>query len=324
MADVSPHWLLLTASLPGQDASAARVRLWRGLKDLGVASLRDGVSLAPAADAMRARLTEIRAGVQEAGGSAWLLELPSQTTPVERQLRALFDRSESYAKFLPAVAALRKALPSLDEAAVRQRLRELEAELDALVALDFFPGAPQARARETLDKLRARINQRFSPAEPTSVAGRVPPRRLADYRKQRWATRKRMWVDRVASAWLIRQFIDHDATFVWLHRPADCPRDAHGFDFDGAEFTHVGERVTFEVLMHAFGLERDGGLKHLARLVHFLDVGGEAVAEAAGFEAVLAGLRDSSADDDALLAAATPVLDALYDHFSKLKNEGSP
>jgi hypothetical protein len=123
-------------------------------------------------------------------------------------------------------------------------------------------------------------------------------------------------VDRVASAWLIRHFIDHDATFVWLERPADCPPDAHGFDFDGAEFTHVGERVTFEVLMHAFGLERDASLERVARLVHFLDVGGEPVAEAAGFEAVLAGLRTSSAGDDALLAAATPVLDALYDHFS--------
>ena len=273
---------------------------------------------------MRARLTEIRGGVQEAGGSAWLLELPSQTAAVERKLRALFDRSASYAGFLPAVAALRKLLPSVDEAVARQRLRELEAELDARVALDFFPGAPQARARETLDKLRARINQRFSPAEPTSVSGSVPPRRLADYRKQRWATRKRMWVDRVASAWLIGQFIDHDATFVWLNRPTDCPRDAHGFDFDGAEFTHVGERVTFEVLMHAFGLERDTGLTHLARLVHFLDVGGDALVEAPGFEAVLSGLRDSSADDDALLAAATPVLDALYDYFSKLKNEEPP
>jgi hypothetical protein len=324
MSDAQRWWLLLAASLPGQDASAARVRLWRALRDLGVASLRDGVSLAPASDAMRARLTEIRGGVQEAGGSGWLLELPSQAASVERQLRALFDRSESYSTFLPAVAALRKALPSLDEAIVRQRMRNLETELEAIVALDFFPGAAHTRARDAIDNLRSRINRRFSPAEPTSVAGRVPARRLADYRRQRWATRKRMWVDRVASAWLIHQFIDHDATFVWLNRPADCPRDAHGFDFDGAEFTHVGERVTFEVLMHAFGLERDAGLAHLARLVHFLDIGGDAVAEAPGLEAVLAGLRDSSADDDALLAAATPVLDALYDHFSKLKNEGSP
>jgi hypothetical protein len=300
------------------------VRLWRGLKDLGAANLRDGVSVAPASVAMCERLLEIRGAVQEAGGSAWLLELPAQTAALEKELRALFDRSESYSKFLPAVAALRKELPSLDEAAARQRLRGLDADLDALAELDFFPGASLTHARATLAKLHARIDQRFSPAEPMSVAGSVTRRRAADYRKQRWATRRRMWVDRVASAWLIRHFIDHEATFVWLARPADCPKGAHGFDFDGAEFTHVGERVTFEVLMHAFGLEHDPGLARVARIVHFMDVGGEAVAEAPGFEAVLAGLRDSSADDDALLAAATPVLDALYDHFSKLKNEVSP
>ena len=310
-------WLLLAASLPGRETATARVRLWRALKDAGVASLRDGVSLAPASEAMQERLTEIRGDVEETGGSAWLLELPAQAAPVEQRLRALFDRAESYAAFLPAIAALRKELPSLDEAHARQRLRELEAELDAIVALDFFPAAPQAKARDAFDKLAARVNQRFSPAEPTSVAGLVPTRRLADYRKQRWATRKRMWVDRVASAWLIRHFIDPKAEFVWLARPADCPKDAHGFDFDGAEFTHVGERVTFEVLMHAFALQGDAGLERLGELVHFLDVGGDGVPEARGFEAVLSGLRDTAADDDALLSAATPLLDALYAHFSR-------
>jgi hypothetical protein len=266
---------------------------------------------------MRERLGEISGEVEKAGGSAWLLELPVQAASLEQELRKLFDRSESYAAFAPAVAALRKALPSLDEAAVRQRLRALNAELDSIVGLDFFPTATQARTLEVLGKLRERIDEQFSPQEPASARGRIPSRRLADFRKQRWATRKRMWVDRVASAWLIRHFIDHEATFLWLDRPADCPKGAHGFDFDGAQFTHVGDRVSFEVLAHAFGLEADAGLARLGRLVHFLDVGGEAVPEAPGFEAVLAGLRSSAADDDALLAAATPVLDALYDHFSK-------
>ena len=125
-------WLLLAASMPGTEASAARVRLWRGLKDLGAANLRDGVSVAPAGDATHGRLEEIRAAVDEAGGSAWLLELPSQKASMEKRLRALFDRAESYAKLLPAVAALRKELPSLDEAVVRQRLRDLDAEVDAV------------------------------------------------------------------------------------------------------------------------------------------------------------------------------------------------
>jgi hypothetical protein len=188
-------------------------------------------------------------------------------------------------------------------------------QLEALAAVDFFPSAAQARAREGLDKVRMRVNRRFSPAEPTSLEGEVQRRRLSDFRGRRWATRKRLWVDRVASAWLIRRFIDPDAQLIWLDRPADCPGDAIGFDFDGAAFTHVGDRVTFEVLLAAFGL-RDVSLDRLGALVHFLDVGGEEVVEAPGFEAVLAGMRDRCADDDALLAAAAPVLDALHEHFS--------
>jgi hypothetical protein len=94
------------------------------------------------------------------------------------------------------------------------------------------------------------------------------------------------------------------------------PNDALGFDFDGAAFTHVGERVTFEVLLASFVLEEDPGLAQLGRLVHYLDVGGAPIAEAAGFEAVLAGLRESAPNDDALLDAVAPVLDALHHRFS--------
>jgi hypothetical protein len=90
-----------------------------------------------------------------------------------------------------------------------------------------------------------------------------------------------------------------------------------GFDFDGATFTHVVDRVTFEVLMANFGLEDDAALMRLAAMVHLLDVGGEPVPEAQGFEAVLAGARERLADDDALLAEMSTVLDSLYAHFDR-------
>jgi hypothetical protein len=313
---VAEGWLLLAASLPGRDASTARVRLWRALKDFGAANLRDGVTLAPRSPVTADKLEAIAADVEASGGSAWLLEMPPQGAAVERKLRDLFDRSQSYVQLKGLIVELRAELTHLDEADARAKLRELEAEVDAVVALDYFPGNAQAHARDSVEKLRAALNRKFSPAEPSSTHAEVSRRDPRRFRKQRWATRKRLWVDRVASAWLIRRFIDRDARFVWLERPADCPRNAHGFDFDGATFTHVGERVTFEVLLASFGLDDDPALERLARLVHFLDVGGEAVAEAAGFEAVLAGLRAGAADDDVLLRAATPVLDALYQHFA--------
>src|SRR5574337_918282 len=111
--------------------------------------------------------------------------------------------------------------------------------------------------------------------------GTVPRLDPAAHRHRLWATRARPWVDRLASAWLIRRFIDPEARFLWLTRPEDCPPEALGFDFDGAAFTHVGARVSFETLLASFGLEA-GALQRLGLLVHFLDVGGIQPPEAAG------------------------------------------
>jgi hypothetical protein len=94
-----------------------------------------------------------------------------------------------------------------------------------------------------------------SPDEPRPINEAIGRLDLADYRGRIWATRQRPWVDRLASAWLIRRCIDPQAKLLWLMTPSDCPADALGFDFDGATFTHVGARVTFEVLLASFGLE---------------------------------------------------------------------
>lgn len=156
----------------------------------------------------------------------------------------------------------------------------------------------------------------LSPGEPQAVDAAVQRCELASHQGRTWATRRYLWGDRVASAWLIRRFIDPNARFLWLEVPIDCPSDALGFDFDRAAFTHVGERVTFEVLVASFGLERERGLARLGRMVHALDVGGVFVPEASGFEAMLAGARQRCTDDDQLLAEMSVVLDSLHVHFS--------
>jgi hypothetical protein len=315
----APGWLLLLTSLSGRSASTPRVRLWRALRDLGVVSLRDGVALLPANDAHRTALAALGAQVEADGGTWWLLDLPAQTPSTEASLRSAFDRSELYRGLRADLAELRAELPRLDEAGARRRLRQAQRELDAVARSDFFAGDTQTQARRDLADLTAEINRRFSPREPAALAGDVRRLDPGAYRGRLWATRRRLWVDRVASAWLIRRFIDREARFLWLERPEDCPKEALGFDFDGAAFTHVGERVTFEVLLASFGLEGDRGLTQLGRLVHDLDVGGPPVAEAPGFEAILAGLREDAADDDALLTAAAPMLEALYRRFSAVR-----
>lgn len=113
-------------------------------------------------------------------------------------------------------------------------------------------------------------------------------------------------MDRLASTWLIRRFIDPDARFIWLQAPDDCPADALGFDFDG--------KVTFEVLLDSFGLNHPR-LVRMGALVHFLDVGGIQPNEAGGLEQILWGLRNSIHDDDQLVAAANRVFDCLTGRF---------
>lgn len=126
----------------------------------------------------------------------------------------------------------------------------------------------------------------------------------------------------MASAWLIRRFIDRKARFLWLDSPKKCPKSALGFDLDGAAFTHIGSRVSFEVLAASFGLESDPGIARIGAIVHCLDVGGVPVREAAGIEAVLGGLRAAAANrgnDDGLLADAGRVFDGLYGNYTQEK-----
>ena len=313
-------WLLFLTSLPGGSASTPRVRLWRAIRGLGVGILRDGVALLPANAAHRAALEAIGAQVEADGGTYWLMELPAQGTSVEDQLRGAFDRSDAYRELRAGLAAFRSELPRLDEAGARRRLRQAERDLDAIVRTDFFPGDAVEQSREDLQGLVELTNRRFSPREPAPASGCIERLETDPYQGRVWATRRRLWVDRVASAWLIRRFVDPEARFLWLDRPEDCPAQALGFDFDGAAFSHTriqgGQLVTFEVLAARFGLDADAGLARLGELVHYLDAGGLPVAEAPGLEAVLAGLREDATDDDALLRAATPMLDALYLTYS--------
>jgi hypothetical protein len=247
------------------------------------------------------------------GGSASVQALTARDEAQRAEVLALFDRSAAYAGWSTNADALREAFDSLAETEARRRLRVLADALQALQRIDHYPGAAAEQAQAELDALRVALDRHFSPGEPTARPRHGIPRLDArKFQGKRWATRARPWVDRLACAWLIRRFIDPRARFVWLDDPAHAPRGVLGFDYDGARFSHVGARVSFEVLLASFGLEQDAQLRRLGTVVHFLDVGGIPVPQAAGLEAVLAGLHELHADDDALLQATCSVFDALH------------
>lgn len=306
-------WALLILTLPTQP-NAVRVRVWRALRSLGCAALRDGAYLLPSANAPL--FEPLADEVREHGGTAMVLTLTSQDPAQRQELIALFDRSDAYAPWHESATRLQAELPGLGETEARKRMRAVGDTLQALRRIDYYPGAASAQAQSAFDALRQAVDARFSRGEPRAQADHGIA--LLDRRKfqgKRWATRARPWVDRLACAWLIRRFIDAEARFVWLADPVvttKATRGALGFDYDGARFTHVGARVTFEVLLASFGLDGDAKLQRIAGAVHYLDAGGIPVPEAAGLESVLGGLRELHGDDDALVAAAAAVFDALY------------
>jgi len=306
--------LALFVSLPTK-ASTGRMRVWRSVKALGCATLRDGVYLLPDSADRAATLDEVAAQALEVGGSGEVYRLSGCDEAQEAALRALFDRGAEYACIAEEIKELGRSQASLDVAAAARKLQPLVRRFEQVTRIDFFPGEAQRQTLSLLDDLRDTITRRMSADEPTARQADIPRLNRADYQGRTWATRARPWVDRLASAWLIRRFIDSDARIVWLDSPADCRDGWLGFDFDGAAFSHVGAKVTFETLLASFGLDSAPALVRLGELVHCLDVGGLPVAEALGIESLLAGLRASEPDDDTLLARACEVFDWLLKSY---------
>jgi hypothetical protein len=304
-------WHLLVLSLPTENATA-RMRAWRALKACGAAVLRDGVYLLPDGEESRVALATIADDLRANGGTAHLLG----TDAARADFEPLFDRSAEFGALLAEITDRRAALNEANAFDVVKAARKLRKGFEQLAAIDFFAGEAQRQAREALQELEAESQRSFAPDEPHAASHGIRLLNLVDYHGRVWATRRRPWVDRLASAWLIRRFIDPQARFVWLKTPADCPKKAIGFDFDGATFSHVGARVTFETLLASFALESPALLR-LGTLVHGLDAGGVRPPEADGVERVLAGLLDAIPDDDQLLLVAGGVFEGLFTAFQK-------
>ena len=291
------------------------MRIWRALKASGAGMLRDGVYVLPNLTASRKLFDEQSLGIRAVGGSAHILSLESESPAQQETLMRLFDRASEYRELQDRLNDFRRRLGKVAEADARRVLAAVAREVATIAVIDFFPGSAHEQIRAALSEAETALNGRFSPDEPQPLHRRIPRREKSAFLGRIWATRQRLWIDRVCSAWLIRRFIDPKAKFIWLKRIEDKPRRAVGFDFDGAEFSHVDSKVTFEVLLRSFGLEGDAGLTRLGALVHYLDVGGIPVEEAPGFAAIVSGARALAPDDDALLRSVTPALNGLYQSY---------
>jgi hypothetical protein len=309
-------WHALVTTLPTENATV-RQRAWRALKASGAAVLRDGVYLMPEHQDYRHTLDTVATDVREGGGTAWVMRVDP---PDGLDMVALFDRGNDHARLMAEIAQAHAALSASNLPDTIKVVRKLRKAFGALVEIDFFPGEAQRQTQAALQRLELALARTLSPDEPHDAHGDaadITPRNPADFSGRVWATRRRPWVDRLACAWLIRRFIDPQAQLLWLDSAADCPAGALGFDFDGATFSHTAGLVSFEVMVTSFGLSPSplSPLARMGQLVHYLDAGGAQPPEAAGVEAILAGLRNAMSDDDALLASACGVFDGLLTSF---------
>ena len=309
-------FLALLTSLPTGN-STLRMRVWRALKSSGCGVLRDGVYLLPLEAPGAAGLADAEAEIKAAGGFAMTVQLSFETPDQVQHVRQLFDRGEEYAVLLAKAGAARSALRRLGKRKADTLVQRLRRSLAELTAIDFFPGQAQRQAKDAMSALEDDAGKLFSSGEPRSSKRRLRRLDPADYRDRTWVTRKDLWVDRLASVWLIRRFIDRKARFTWIDSPRDRPKGSLGFDFDGAEFTHVGGRVTFEVLLGSFGLDGDPALASIGHAVHFLDVGGIPVTDAKGLETVLRGIKAKARSDDETALEAAKVFDHFYSAYSE-------
>ena len=310
----------LLTSLPTGN-STLRMRVWRALKNTGCGVLRDGVYLLPVEAPRAAALVEAESEVKAAGGFAMTVEMNLKTSTQLEHVRKLFDRSKEYGALVARMGAAKVALRRLGKRKAETLVQRLRRSFEELVEIDFYPGQAHLQARDAMSALEREMERLFSEGEPHPAKKKVRRLDPAKYRNRTWATRKNLWVDRLASVWLIKRFIDRNAKFAWIDRPRDRPKGSIGFDFDGAQFTHVESRVTFEVLLTSFGLDDDQALASIGHAVHFLDIGGIPVADAKGLETILRGIQGNARSDNEMVLEANKVFDLLYSAYAQKKAE---
>lgn len=304
------RWLALVANLPIEDP-AARMRMLRTLESLGAAVMREGVFLLPDTAAARQGLERLAEYVAQSGGSAEVLQVGASSEAQQQAFRRLFDRSARYAELTKNVESLKVGFGIAEPSALSRVLQKQRRELEAIRALDFFPSEVQERAKNALSAAESEVRKLLFPAHSRSgfELGEKVTRRT-------WATRRPLWADRMACAWLIRRFVDPEASFVWLEKDQPLPAAAIGFAFEGARFAAGDTLVTFEAMTADLGLARNPALARIGSIVHFLEAKGATVPEAAGVQTLLQGAIRRASGEDELLAEAEKTFDLLYEAYS--------
>jgi hypothetical protein len=321
IAGSNRRWLLLVHQLPATPSNL-RVQTWRRLQQLGAVPVKQAVYALPDTPESREDFEWLKAEITGAGGEATVFAADNVDAWSDEALVQEFKRAReaSYKELGREIERAQARLRSSGKrggrtpAARRRVLDGLRQRLAAIEQIDFFGAPGRDRVATLLRHVEEAIATDAAESETTGTARK----NVREYAGRVWATRPRPGVDRMASAWLITRFIDAKARFVFAASPDVVPRGALPFDMFGVEFSHHGDRCTFETLCAMFGV-RDRAVERIGTIVHDLDLKDEryGAPEAGTIGALIDGLQLSILDDAALLAQGMSLFESLYRAFSR-------
>ena len=293
-------WLLLTFTLPVKRASQ-RVEVWRNLQRYGSVPLGNSGYLLPNSPINQERFEWLAQAIRKYAGEASVVSVQSIDNLSTPQLVTRFAeaRARDYQELIRELQKRSNVAPTKRASG---RLSRLRARFREIVEIDFFSSPLQKRVEDLLADAD-------TPPRPRERGAKVRPK---DYVGRTWVTRPRPGIDRSASAWLIRKFIDKKARFIFAQE-ADVSPDAVPFDMFQGGFGHRGEDCTFETLQKEFRL-RDIKVSAIGEMVHDADLsdGKFGRNEAFGVDAVLNGLARKSLPDKDLLERGIEMIEGLY------------
>ncbi len=326
---MSHEWVLLIHQLPPKPTNL-RVRTWRKLQKLGAIAIKNSVYVLPANEKAHEDFQWLKQEIESAGGEASVFKAASVEGATDQEIIAVFRKARDdefaviAAEFDGLTGAIReqsrgKHLSAGRLAAHESELDRLHGELERVAGNDFFDATGRTTAFAAFARcqkeLRAAQGPKVNSSSPETKSGKLD---VAKYQGRRWVTRRNLHIDRLASAWLIKQFIDKRPRFYFVAE-GETIEGAIPFDMFGAEFTHHGEDCTFETMLKRFGLNENKPLRDIAEIVHDIDLKDDKFhrLEAVGLNAIIDGLSKVLRDDRKLLQQTGVLFDGLHALLSK-------
>jgi hypothetical protein len=320
--DNDRSWLLFFYTLPSKPVRN-RMTIWRKLLKAGALPFKGSVYILPYAEQHHEFLTWLASEVLSLKGEGSFVRVEKIETIDNRQIISLFNqqRESDYQRILKGIDEIERKISSTriggasqDKKNITYQIRKCQKDFEEIRKIDFFISKSGLEIERRLDKIITTLNG-LSGTEENKHTVTIAPARNEDYQHKTWATRKRPFVDRFASAWLIKKFIDENASFAFIdEKDLDyVAKDVIPFDIRGGRFTHAGDLCTFEVLMKSFSL-KDKTLRKIAEIVHELDLKDDKFrsSETKGIEDILFGIKKTEKDDHEALEKGMSIFEMLY------------